>query len=184
MSLSDPPMPQTFEATALPSPLVKLSGMVVKTGVSLGQMLDADRRLALALPAWRLPVGQGLTEGEVNELLKDSLGAESAFLRTDHVELRRWLVDTGWWARDGFGRAYTRPAAHALPEDLRPIAQALSMVDPAGWALQQIAIYRAAQRERRARWSEAAESPPQPQDVKRATADQRAGAPPTTGQPE
>ncbi|MEI8266175.1 MAG: DUF2087 domain-containing protein [Betaproteobacteria bacterium] len=177
-------MPQTSGATALPASLVKLPGMVVKTGVSLGQMLDADRRLALALPAWRLPVGQSLAEDEVNELLKDSLGAESAFLRTDHVELRRWLVDTGWWSRDGYGRAYTRPAAHALPEDLRPIAQALSMVDPAAWALQQVAIYLAAQRERRARWSGAADSPQQPREVKGPAADQRTCAPPPTGQLE
>jgi hypothetical protein len=27
-------------------------------------------------------------------------------LAVDHVELRRWLVDTGVLARDGFGRAY------------------------------------------------------------------------------
>jgi hypothetical protein len=31
-----------------------------------------------------------------------------AMLAVDHVELRRWLVDNGVLARDGFGRAYTR----------------------------------------------------------------------------
>ncbi len=183
MSLNDPPLPNGPEAPALPAPLVKLSGMVVKTGVSLGQMHDAERRLALALPAWRLPEGQSLSEGVVNELLKTSLGTESAFLRTDHVELRRWLVDTGWWSRDGFGRAYTRPAAGTLPGDLRSIAQALSTVDPAAWALQQIAIYRAAQRERRARWSEAAESPHRSPDVSEAAADQAAAHAPAPRQP-
>ena len=132
--------------------------MVVKTGLGPGLMTDADRRLALALPAWRLPVGHSLDEVAVNALLKECLQAEAAFLRTDHVELRRWLVDTGWWQRDGFGRAYARPALEALPQELHSIARALSTVEPASWALHQVHIYRAAQRERRARWSEAAEA--------------------------
>ena len=149
----------TPDPAALPPQLVRLSALVVKTGVGLGQMSDADRRLALALPAWRLPVGENADEARVNELLKSSLQAEAAFLRADHVELRRWLVDTGWWIRDGFGRVYARPTLDALPEGLHGIARALATVEPAAWALQQISIYRAAQRERRARWSEAAEGP-------------------------
>lgn len=149
----------TLSSAALPPQLVRLSALVVKTGVGLGQLSEADRRLALGLPAWRLPSGETVNEAAVNHVLKSSLQAEAAFLRTDHVELRRWLVDTGWWHRDGFGRAYTRPGLDALPENLQGIAQALSTVEPAAWALQQVGIYRAAQRERRARWSEAAEAP-------------------------
>lgn len=143
--------------TAWPPQLVRLSAMVVKTGVGLGQMSDADRQLALALPAWRLSTGHVAAEAHVNELLRASLGAESAFLRTDHVELRRWLVDTGWWQRDGYGRAYTRPAATELPYPLRAIAEALEVVEPAAWAMQQVDSYRSAQRKRRARWSDPAE---------------------------
>ncbi|MFM8768905.1 MAG: DUF2087 domain-containing protein [Rubrivivax sp.] len=144
---------------AWPTALVRLSGMVVKTGLMLGQMTDGDRLLALSLPAWRLQEGREHTEVEVNALLKASLAAESAFLRTDHVELRRWLVDTGWWQRDGFGKAYTRPAVNELAEPLQAISRALATVEPAPWALQQVHIHRAAQRERRARWSEAADTP-------------------------
>ena len=158
--MSTAPSPNTPSApVALPAPLVRLSAMVVKTGLGLGQMTDGDRLLALGLPAWRLAQGQQHTEAEVNELLRASLAAEAAFLRTDHVELRRWLVDTGWWQRDGYGRAYTRPHADELPEPLRANARALATVDPAAWAQQQVGIHRAAQRERRARWSEAAEQP-------------------------
>jgi hypothetical protein len=29
-------------------------------------------------------------------------------VQTDHVELRRWLVDAGYLARDGWGYAYVR----------------------------------------------------------------------------
>ena len=32
-------------------------------------------------------------------------------LAVDHVELRRWLVDNGVLARDGYGHVYTRGAA-------------------------------------------------------------------------
>ena len=136
--------------------------MVVKTGLMLGQMTDADRLLALSLPAWRLQEAREHTEAEVNAMLKASLEAESAFLRTDHVELRRWLVDTGWWRRDGFGKAYLRPAVSELAEPLRAMARALATVEPAHWAQQQVQIHRTAQRERRARWSEGAEKPASP----------------------
>lgn len=159
MSPTKPPSTSP-EPVAWPAPLVRLSAMVVKTGLMLGQMTDGDRLLALSLPAWRLPEGRPHTEAEVNELLKASLAAEAAFLRTDHVELRRWLVDTGWWQRDGFGRAYARPPEPELPEALRATARALATVEPAAWAQQQVSIHRAAQRERRARWSEVAERPP------------------------
>jgi len=146
-------------ALAWPTALVRLSGMVVKTGLMLGQMTDGDRLLALSLPAWRLEEAREYTEAEVNAMLKASLAAESASLRTDHVELRRWLVDTGWWQRDGFGKAYTRPAVNELAEPLQAIARALATVEPAHWAQQQVHIHRTAQRERRARWSEAADKP-------------------------
>jgi len=152
----DAPVP--LAPTAWPPPLVRLSAMVVKSGLGLGQMIDGDRLLALAVPAWRLPLGLAASEAQVNDWLRASLAAEAAFLRTDHVELRRWLVDTGWWQRDGFGRAYTRPAADELPPPLKTIAEALALVEPASWAVQQVHIFRAAQRERRARWTEGAES--------------------------
>ena len=78
--MSSAPSPNTPSApVALPAPLVRLSAMVVKTGVGLGQMTDGDRLLALALPAWCLAQGQQRTEAEVNELLKASLAAEAAF---------------------------------------------------------------------------------------------------------
>lgn len=137
-----------------------LAAMVVKTGLGLGQMTDGDRLIALALPAHRLREGDLHSEAEVNALLKDSLANESAFLRTDHVELRRWLVDTGWWRRDGFGRAYVRPPVAGLPERLQAIASALSSVEPAVWGRQQIHNHRAAQQARRARWNAAPQTLP------------------------
>jgi hypothetical protein len=152
MSANHEPSPSNPQAgrTAL---IARLAAMVVKTGLGLAQMTDGDRLLALALPAHRLPVGHQYSESEVNELLKASLETESAFLRTDHVELRRWLVDTGWWRRDGFGRAYTRPPAHEVPEHLQAFATGLANEDLVTWALQQMKEHRAAQQARRARWN-------------------------------
>jgi hypothetical protein len=61
----------------------------------------------------------------VNGRLRDALAGDAAFLDTDHVELRRWLVDTGWWRRDGFGRRYHRTPADALPAPLAAIDAAV-----------------------------------------------------------
>jgi hypothetical protein len=47
----------------------------------------------------------------VNRVLGAWLEGPGAMLRTDHVELRRWLVDAGFVSRDGFGRAYVRGEA-------------------------------------------------------------------------
>jgi hypothetical protein len=70
-----------------------------------------------------------MSEREVNEALKSRLAGAANFLDTDHVELRRWLVDAGWLARDGFGREYQRVSAAALPPTLQPLATAFEGVD-------------------------------------------------------
>jgi hypothetical protein len=97
----------------------RLADLVVKNGVALGALAPADRDLVLALAASCLEPRRIYREDEVNRLLTDWLASGGAMLRTDHVELRRWLVDAGFVARDGYGHAYTRgPAelqrAHAL----------------------------------------------------------------------
>jgi len=88
----------------------RLATLVVKNGVALGLLGAADRALVLALAASAFEPGRAYREAEVNRTLSDWLEGAGAMLRTDHVELRRWLVDTGFIARDGFGRAYARGA--------------------------------------------------------------------------
>ncbi|MBX9719378.1 MAG: DUF2087 domain-containing protein, partial [Microbacteriaceae bacterium] len=113
------------------APLDRLALIVVKDAVALGLLSDAERALVLGL-AWRaFPAERGLAEREVNEALKAQLGGALACLATDHVELRRWLVDGGWLVRDGYGREYRRVEPPALPEGARRIAQALSIIEPA-----------------------------------------------------
>ena len=91
----------------------RLAALVVKDGVSLGLLADADRALVLALAAAAIELGPAHREAEVNRLLGCWLEGPGAMLRTDHVELRRWLVDAGFVSRDGFGRAYVRGEAEA-----------------------------------------------------------------------
>ena len=97
----------------------RLATLVVKNGVALGLLGEAERDLVLALAASAIGAGRGHREAEVNRLLSAWLQDTGAMLRTDHVELRRWLVDAGFIARDGFGHAYVRgPAELARAEAL------------------------------------------------------------------
>ena len=73
-----------------------------------------------------MPLGTQVTEAQANDLLRQALGAQAAFLGTDHVELRRWLVDTHWWSRDGFGRAYWRTPLADLTQEQRDIGEILA----------------------------------------------------------
>ena len=113
--------------------LAPLKPLVLKSRVSLGGLGEVERAWALAVAAMRLRTREAIGEAEVNARLKACLAEEGAFLATDHVELRRWLVDTGWWARDGFGRRYERVPATALREALKPMAEAIGDIDLPAW---------------------------------------------------
>ena len=76
----------------------------------------ADFALLMAAAAHAFAPGRTYTEPEVNERLRAWLAGAGAMLEVDHVELRRWLVDTGALARDGFGRAYARGTPGAAIE--------------------------------------------------------------------
>lgn len=89
----------------------RLESLVLKTGLHLGVLSDADRVLILALAASVIEPGRPLREDEVNRRLVDWLADVGQMLRTDHVELRRWLVDAGFVARDDWGHAYVRGPA-------------------------------------------------------------------------
>lgn len=129
-----------------------LARLVVKQGVALGGLSARERELALALAAGALGDGAPASEAEVNRALKACLAREASFLDTDHVELRRWLVDAGWWQRDGFGREYSRAPVGALPAPMRSLADLLAPLDLPAWT-QARRDERAARREaRQATW--------------------------------
>lgn len=86
----------------------RLESLVAKNGLHLGVLSDADRVLVLALAACAIEPAQSLREHQVNGRLIHWLADVGQMLRTDHVELRRWLVDTGFVVRDDWGHAYVR----------------------------------------------------------------------------
>ncbi len=67
-----------------------------------------DYVVVTAAAALTLASGRSYAEAEINGLLREWLAGPGAMLATDHVTLRRCLVDCGLLVRDGYGRAYAR----------------------------------------------------------------------------
>ena len=91
--------------------VARLEALAVRRGLSIGVLASgspSDFALVLAAAGCAVAPAETLSEREVNERLRSFLAGEGAMLAVDHVELRRWLVDTGVLVRDGFGRAYAR----------------------------------------------------------------------------
>lgn len=130
----------------------RLGQWVVKHGVSLGGLAPEDRGLLFALVWAGLPDGP-LSEPQVNEVLRAQLDGAAACLDTDHVELRRWLVDAGLLHRDGFGREYRRADLGGIVQDaLRAAAGELHTIDVGAWVAQLRAAHGAQREARRQAW--------------------------------
>lgn len=87
----------------------RLEALALRHNLSLGVMHSssrADFALMLAAAAQGFAPACDYRERDVNDRLRTWLAGVGAMLTVDHVELRRWLVDTGVLTRDGFGRAY------------------------------------------------------------------------------
>lgn len=133
--------------------IARLAALVVKDQVHLGSLAQGQRALAFALVWAGLPAGAVLDERSLNGVLLAQLAEAATFLATDHVELRRWLVDGGWLARDGFGHEYRRVEAAALPQEHRALAAALEGLDPAAWVREQRERKAAERARRHAAWA-------------------------------
>jgi hypothetical protein len=99
---------------AEPAVRQRLEALVVKSEVGLGGLASTERDLVFVWLWAVLPLRAG-SEAEVNQALKATLASAAVWLDVDHVELRRWLVDSGCLRRDGFGRAYVRARPAELP---------------------------------------------------------------------
>ncbi len=106
-----------------------LESLVLKRGLHLGLLSETDRALVLALASCAIEPSVSLREDEVNRRLSDWLSDVGAMLHTDHVELRRWLVDARYVARDDWGHAYARGVA-----ELERARHVLGTTDGAGLA--------------------------------------------------
>jgi len=107
----------------------RLEALVLKTGLRIALLSEQDRSLVLALAACAIEPGRPWREDEVNRRLRDWLADVGAMLHTDHVELRRWLVDAGYVVRDDWGHAYARG-----PAQLGQARQVLGTTDAAALA--------------------------------------------------
>lgn len=138
-------------ASAAPELMDRVARLVVKEGVTLGNLGESDRSLALAWVWAGLPAGTVLNEPGVNAQLKQTLQGAARCLDIDHVELRRWLVDGGWLARDGYGRSYQRVVPAALPAHQTALGLALDGVDTAA-CVERLLAERDAVRQARHAW--------------------------------
>ena len=129
----------------------QMAQLVVKNGVSLGVLSEDQRPAALAL-AWATLPDVPMSEPEVNGALKSALAGTARCLATDHVELRRWLVDARWLSRDGFGREYRRVAFEQLMALNQPWARLWAERNVSDWVAEQRDRHEARRAERRAVW--------------------------------
>jgi tRNA(adenine34) deaminase len=91
--------------------LDRLGQLAVRNGVHLASLQQKDGRdleLVFASAALYFPSEQLLDERGANDILKRFLATAGTMLDSDHVELRRWLVDTGFIRRSDFGTDYRR----------------------------------------------------------------------------
>jgi hypothetical protein len=103
--------------------------LAVRRNLSLGVLRSSspkDFALMLAAAAQAIVPDRAYTEGEINDILRQWLATAGSMLAVDHVELRRWLVDTRVLDRDGYGRAYGRGSPDA---DIRAFIAAIAGVD-------------------------------------------------------
>jgi hypothetical protein len=130
----------------------RFAALALRRDVSLGVLLSTHPRdfaVLLAAAAQSFPRGREFSEREVNELLCTFLDNAGSMLGTDHVELRRWLVDFHVLDRDGYGRAYTAGTPTAELADLVRQLDGVDLLARARAAREGEAARRA---ERKARW--------------------------------
>ena len=142
-----------MNATAEASALTAFRRLAVKHGLLPGVLHSqrhADFVVVMAAAAQGLVPEREYTEAEVNERLKAFLTGAGAMLATDHVELRRWLVDCRLVERDGFGRRYVRAAA---PASFADAVEGLRDTDLAAIARDACTADAQARAERKARWT-------------------------------
>jgi hypothetical protein len=145
----------------LPEPLKPLAELLVRDGVSIGRLSPERRQLVFAM-AWAGLPHHEMTERESNAALTARLSGPLVFVDTNHVELRRWLVDTGWLARDRYGRVYRRVEPAALPVEVQSLAASMTGLDTETLASDLRASHASRRLARRQTWAALASTPSAP----------------------
>ena len=89
---------------------------------TLQQKDGRDLELLFASAALAFPPDTLFSEHDANEILERFLASAGVMVSTDHVELRRWMVDTGFLQRSDYGTDYRRGT---IPDWLADSAQQL-----------------------------------------------------------
>ena len=142
------------------SHLAAFRRLAVKQGLLLGTLNGGRREdfvVALAAAAHAFNDDRDYDEAAVNATLKAWLAGPGSMFATDHVELRRWLVDVGLLERDGYGRRYRRTVPQG---DWAAAIAALQGLDLAAEAARARAAEDARRAERKARWTARSDDPP------------------------
>jgi tRNA(adenine34) deaminase len=104
-----------------------MAQLAVRHGVHLStlqQKTGGDLELLFASASLAFPADKSLTEREANDILQRFLATAGVMVATDHVELRRWMVDLGYLRRSDYGTDYRRGP---LPKWLSEAAQELDI---------------------------------------------------------
>ena len=145
-------MNETRTAITAADWLDRMSQLALRHGVHLSTLQQKDGRdlnLLFAGAALAFPRNGSLSEQDANVLLKQFLASAGVMISTDHVELRRWMVDTGFLQRSDYGTDYRRGT---MPEWMADAAAALDF-DRIASAVAQARTANEAQREtRRQAW--------------------------------
>jgi tRNA(adenine34) deaminase len=129
MEMVDPTPGEAARVLDPPAWCERLAKLALRQGVHLGSLSPRRGReldLALASAALFFPSGARLDEPGANALLQRFLAGAGRWLATDHVALRRELVDHGFLARNDRGGDYRRGA---FPAWLQAAADTLVAAD-------------------------------------------------------
>lgn len=88
--------------------LAQLKRMSVKKNMLLGNLSNEEKILLLSAISLCILSKTSFNEIQVNELLSNWLTQTNSFLSIDCAELRRTLIDYGFWQRDAYGTKYSR----------------------------------------------------------------------------
>jgi len=126
--------------------------LAIARGLALAGLVSGRRLdfvVVTAAATLVFATGRDYSEREVNALLGEWLAGPGAMLASDHVELRRTLVDCRLLRRDGYGRRYGRGAA---PDGWQAPLAALADVDLAAEACAARTADAERRAERKAQW--------------------------------
>jgi hypothetical protein len=105
----------------------RLAALCVESGLSVFPRKGPDRLILLKSVVLTLNAEQVYTEAEINAALQTWLKQVGFKIETDHVMLRRLLVDDGFLQRERDGSAYRAPTTHRHSDLFDPAVETIDV---------------------------------------------------------